>query len=201
MQNVNLYQVQRRQRGGPRVQHMLAVAMAAGLLATLHLGWHLWQVQSLKARLVMADRAAAAEQALLDEEQGRFREPQADPQLPGQVASAQFRNQRLQRLAEHLRLLAAQHQRGFADVLDALAEQHPAKGLWLTRIELEDGGQQVRLEGLSLDQGQLPAYLQALGQAPVFAGREFAHFSAAREQQQPFSFVLASRQPAPEATR
>lgn len=193
MRNLNLYQVQRRRQGGPRPRQMLLVVLVAALLVAAHLGWQLWQVQGLKARLADAERAAAAEEALLADERARFRPQEADPLLPKQLAGAQLRNQQLQRLVEHLRLLAAQHQKGFAEALDALAEQHPTQGLWLTGILLEDGGRELRLEGRSQDQQQLPAYLQALGRAPAFAGREFAHFSAQREAQQPFAFVLSSR--------
>jgi len=193
MQNLNLYQHQRRRQAGPRPRHMLQALLVAFGLALLHGGWQLWQVRDLQAQLQQAEALAQSEEQLLAGEQAVFREPQLDPQLPLQVASAQERNRQLQRLADYLRLLAQQHQQGFADPLVALSEQHPAQGLWLTRIAFTDGGRHLRLEGRSSDQQALPSYLQALGQAPAFRGRQFAHFSAKRTAAEPFDFVLSSQ--------
>jgi hypothetical protein len=97
------------------------------------------------------------------------------------------------RLIAYLQLLSSQRTSGFVAPLLALAENHPASGLWLSGISLREGGVHMRLQGLSQDQELLPAYLQRLGQSPVFSGREFARFDVQRGDDQLLHFDLSSQ--------
>lgn len=192
MQNLNLYQRPRLRRPGPSPRNMLQATLALLLLGTLHAAWQAWQLHAMSRQLAETERAAQEQEQRLGDERSAFREPQHNPSLPAELVASQEQNLQLQRLLDHVRLLGDLHQKGFADALAALAEQHPAQGLWLTRIVLGEGGRQLQLSGQARAQELVPAYLQALGRAPVFAGREFARFSVRREQEGVFAFELSS---------
>lgn len=68
---------------------------------------------------------------------------------------------------------------GFSDYLQALGRRH-IEGLWLTQIVIADGGAELLLKGSTTDERHVPAYLQALAQEPVYAGREFNAFRLVR---------------------
>ncbi len=193
MQNLNLYQVERRRRGGPRPRQMLAGLSALVLLCAGHGGWQFWQLQQAQSRLAQAETQAQAQEDALAAAQASFVEPQLDSRLPLELAARERDNQELQRLVAYLQLQASQRREGFLAPLQALASQHPQRGLWLSAISLDEGGRQMRLQGLSQDQELLPQYLERLGQSPVFKGREFARFDVQRGDDQTLRFDLSSR--------
>ncbi len=63
--------------------------------------------------------------------------------------------------------------RAMAPLLEQFALLH-RPGIWLTRIELSQGGQRVSIQGHTTARlaEQLPAYVQALAHLPILAGRE-----------------------------
>ena len=186
MQNLNLYQVERKRRGGPRRAQMLLGLAALALLCGLHAAWHGWQLHKGAARL-------AQEEDLLAAAKASFVEPQLDSRLPAELAAREADNRQLQQMIGYLQVLASQRSIGFVAPLQALAEQHPPSGLWLTAINLDAGGSQLRLRGRSQNQELLPEYLQRLGQSAVFKGREFARFDVQRGDDQLLRFDLSSQ--------
>lgn len=198
MQNLNLYQVERQQRSGPQRLHMLALLGALLLGCALHAGWQFWQLRDAGQRLVAAEASAQEQDARLAAAKASFVEPQLDGSLPGELTAREADNRELQRLIGYLQVLAGQQRAGFVAPLTALAEQHPPHDLWLSHIQLSDGGSQMRLQGSSREQELLPQYLQRLGQSPVFKGREFARFDITRGEDQLLRFDLSSRSAAQE---
>ncbi|HSC83829.1 MAG TPA: PilN domain-containing protein [Pseudomonas sp.] len=193
MQNLNLYQVERQQRSGPQPRQMLALLGVLLLACVLHAAWQLWQLRDASQRLVRAEAAAQEQETRLAAAKASFVEPQLDASLPGELAAREASNRELQRLIGYLQVLAGQQRAGFVAPLQALAEQHPPHDLWLSNIQLSDGGGQMRLQGSSREQELLPQYLQRLGQSPVFKGREFARFDISRGADQLLHFDLSSR--------
>lgn len=193
MQNLNLFQVERKQRSGPRVRHMLMGLAVVLLLCVVHASWQVWQLQASAQRLAHVQTQAQELEARLEAANGSFIEPQLDEQLPLELSVKERDNRELQRLIGYLQLLSSQRTSGFVAPLLALTEQHPESGLWLNGISLQDGGRHMRLQGRSLDQELLPAYLQRLGQSPVFSGREFARFDVQRGDDQLLHFDLSSQ--------
>lgn len=63
---------------------------------------------------------------------------------------------------------------GFSPQFIGLARQLVG-GLWLTRIELSSGGQQMELRGVTRSEELIPPYLRKLGSEPIFAGTQFGH--------------------------
>lgn len=192
MQNLNLYQVVRVRRQGPRQGHMLSGLAGLALVCLLHAGWQGWQLRQADQRLVLAEAAAQEQEARLDAARFSFVEPQLDSSLPVELAAREADNRQLQRLIAYLQVLAGQRSSGFFAPLRALAEHHPSERLWLDGISLSEGGSRIRLQGCSQDQELLPRYLQSLGQSPVFQGREFARFDVTRGADRLLRFDLSS---------
>ena len=191
MQNLNLYQQERRRRSGPSVRLMLA---GQALLWLLLLGHGLWlhgQVRQAESAQQRLQQAAETLTASLAQQRDSFREPELDARLPEQLLASQQRAARLQALLDHLQALSLQGE-GFVAPLQALSSQHPPQGLWLRHILLQDGGRQMQLSGRSNNQELLPLYLRSLGQSPVFAGREFADLQLQRGEDGLFEFRLRS---------
>nr|WP_298164756.1 PilN domain-containing protein [uncultured Pseudomonas sp.] len=193
MQNLNLYQVERKRRGGPRRSQMLLGLAALTLLCGLHAAWHGWQLHKGAARLAQAENQAQRQEDLLAAAKASFVEPQLDSRLPAELSAREADNRQLQQMIGYLQVLASQRSIGFVAPLQALADHHPPSGLWLTAINLEAGGSQLRLRGRSQNQELLPEYLQRLGRSAVFKGREFARFDVRRGDDQLLQFDLSSR--------
>lgn len=193
MQNINLYQRERRRGGGPRPRQMrLGIALLAVLLIS-HGGWQGWQLRSASQAAAIAERQADEAVAKLDGVKTGFQELVLDPALPRQLAEREAENRELQRLADYLKTLDAQRSSGFVALLQGLADRHPPRGLWLTSIRLQAGGDELALQGLTQDQELLPLYLRSLGQSSAFSGRDFAHFDLQRDEQDLLRFRLASQ--------
>lgn len=193
MQNINLYQRERRRGGGPRPRQMrLGIALLVVLLIS-HGGWQGWQLRSASQAAAIAERQAAEAVVKLDVVKTGFQEPVLDPELPRQLAEREAENRELQRLADYLKTLDAQRSSGFVSLLQGLADRHPPHGLWLTSIRLQAGGDELALQGLTQDQELLPLYLRSLGQSSAFSGRDFAHFDLQRDEQDLLRFRLASQ--------
>ena len=193
MQNINLYQRERRSGGGPRPRHMqFGAALVIAMLA-IHGAWQGWQLHVTGQVAVLAEQQATQAEARLDVVKADFREPTLDPRLPLQLAEREAENRELQRLADHLKTLDTQRSSGFSGLLQGLADRHPPQGLWLTRIRLQAGGDELALLGLTQDQELLPLYLQSLGQSSAFSGRAFARFEIQRDGRDLLQFRLSSQ--------
>jgi hypothetical protein len=193
MQNINLYQRERRRGGGPRPRQMRLGAALLVAALSIHGAWQGWQLHAARGVAMLAEQQAIQAEATLEAIKADFREPRLDPKLPQQLAEHEAENHELERLANHLKALDAQRSSGFAALLQGLADRHPPQGLWLTQIRLQSGGDDLALQGLTQDQELLPLYLQSLGQSTAFRGRDFAHFDLQRDKQDLLRFRLSSQ--------
>ncbi|MCY1421732.1 hypothetical protein D9M71_373960 [compost metagenome] len=201
LQNLNLYQPPQADSAGRPAPRLLVLGLLALLLAILaDGGWQLWRTQQAQAALTQSRQAAEQAEAELASLRQTFREPQADPRLPQQLAALEAGNRQLQQLAAHLQLLLAERSAGFSAPLDALAERHLG-GVWLSAIRFEQGGRDLLLEGASQQPDLLPGYLNSLGRSPAFAGRQFARFDLDRDEGGVLRFRLASQAATAEETR
>lgn len=201
VQNLNLYQPE---QGGGGQRSPLRLLLLGGLLLLLAIGadgaWQWWRIQQLQAASQASEQAAVQAEAELASLRQGFREPQADPRLPLQLASLEAGNRQLQQLAAHLQGLLAERSAGFSVPLDALAERH-LPGIWLSAIRFEQGGRELLLEGASQQPELLPGYLDSLGRSPAFAGRQFARFDLDRDDAGVLRFRLASQPASAEEAR
>jgi Tfp pilus assembly protein PilN len=193
MQNINLYQRERRRGGGPRPRQMRLGAALLVAALSIHGAWQGWQLHAARGVAMLAEQQAIQAETTFEAINADFREPRLDPKLPQQLAEHEAENHELERLVDHLKALDAQRSSGFAALLQGLADRHPPQGLWLTQIRLQSGGDDLALQGLTQDQELLPLYLQSLGQSTAFRGRDFAHFDLQRDKQDLLRFRLSSQ--------
>lgn len=193
MQNINLYQRERRQQGGPRPGQILFGLCSLALVLASHFLWQGWNLRQVAQERQQAEVQANTAEAQLQTFKASFVEPMLDSSLPTQLAEREAENRQLEQLAGHLKALDSQLRGGFAPLLSALADRHPPSGLWLTRIRLQAGGSDMLLRGLSQDQELLPQYLESLGRSETLQGREFGSFDLQRDDNGLLLFRLASR--------
>lgn len=177
-QQINLFQpVFRRQR---KLFSALTIAQAtaifiAGLVIIYAYGR--WQVSSL------GDEIAALEirrVATMTQLQTLAEQAAATPRsqlVADQLREAERETVQKERLLRAFRTRRLGNTRGFAAHFEALARQR-IDGLWLTRVEVRDGG--ITLVG-ETEAGELvPRYLARLGTEAAFRGTEFARFKLTR---------------------
>jgi hypothetical protein len=79
---------------------------------------------------------------------------------------------------------------GFSRYLEGLARQSE-EGLWLTRIELFNGGRSMGLEGLTSEPEYVPRLIKKLGNETAFTGTEFDIFKL-HQQDSLLSFIVSA---------
>lgn len=92
-------------------------------------------------------------------------------------------------IIDELKARETQKSNGFSSLMVDLASNHqPA--LWLTNINLDE--RKLYLEGTTSDSSALPKWVNQLGQAAYFNGKDFAGARMFRDDNQMLNFVLSS---------
>ena len=169
------------------------IAVLLVLVATI--AWSSW----LSGRLEAAEQDVRALNDAIDdivfnlEERSEFLvDRNADPGLLEEIAE---RERELQDKRRVLNLLSGEtlgNTHGFAEQLAALGRTH-SEGLWLQRIELEDGGRRLALQGRALAAELVPEFLDALEGEVAFNGVAFNRVTVRSVTDEPgVRFVLAN---------
>ena len=119
-----------------------------------------------------------------------------DPKLAATVADLRAQLQSRVLLTSALSGNANGRSAGFAEHLDELAS-NAQPGLWLTDVELTDGGSRIRLSGLTTDAVLVPRFLKGLGSGTQFVGHRFDTFELAAGDTGALHFTITG--PDPEA--
>ncbi len=192
-QQVNLYQpVFRRER---KVFSAVAMIQVLVLVFVSLLGVYAWQSvathalqQQLKVNQQRQDMARKQLSALVLKLSSR----KVSPALARALSRAR---QDLVGRRTVLRALSSQargNTRGFAPVLDALSHSVRA-GIWLTGVDLADGGTQFALAGRITRGEMLPRYLDLLRHRPAVSGYRFATLEIVRDKKSGrLRFLLAT---------
>ncbi|PSQ90965.1 MAG: hypothetical protein BRD57_05575 [Proteobacteria bacterium SW_6_67_9] len=192
MQHVNLYQGRfRPQRDATDALHLAFALLAIVLLCLAVSGYQAWQARQAQQRLAEALTAQEAAQQRLDELRGALeRAREADSGASQQIERVRREYEAKQRLLRFLAEGPLADEAGFSGHLSGLAE-HIVDGVWLRRIQLEQGGRRIRLDGHAQKPEQIPAFMAALGRAAPFKGRTFRTLRVERDDEAT-AFVLAS---------
>jgi len=148
----------------------------------------------LKAREVSGLEARKAEQEQrLGELKAQARDPAEGKVLESEIVQLTKDVRTRQRLYEVFSPETWGNTQGFSSHLTGLARQR-VKGVWLKKIQITEGGQQLALAGSTLSPEGVPGLLEKLSHEPVFAGREFQRFLLQREsaEARTISFSLSS---------
>ena len=88
---------------------------------------------------------------------------------------------------------------GFSNLLLSLARQK-TEGLWLTSIHIGASGQDMTIEGTTLNANAVPEYLQNLRSESGFIGRTFTLFNLDADLEQPSRLDFSLRSQASQAS-
>lgn len=116
-----------------------------------------------------------------------------DPKLAANVFELRAQLQSRTQLVTALNGSASARSAGFARHLDDLAASAQA-GLWLTDIELTNGGNNVRLAGMTTDPVLVPRFLKNLGSGAQFVGHRFDAFELAADETGALHFTITGPQ-------
>jgi len=195
MQQINLYQEQFRHRRDFLDARHLALVLVVGLVLlaadSTYLDWSAGRAAA-RADTVAATRTAV--QQRLQKTQAQLRQAQARAGSDQRLASLHAELDAKQQLLDYLQRGPLTASTGFSPFLRGLARQH-VPGVWLDTIEVDAGGEHLRLEGHALAPRRVPQLIAALGDQPAYSGHTFRTLSIDRpkDHDHRVDFVLASK--------
>jgi len=193
-QRINLYRgILRPQRtplsaGWLLVAGLVAVAALVGVYAFLS-----WRLEQRQAELAELERQRDQVTSQVAELGNRLEAREVNPELAERAQALERELTVKRRLTSLLAGKAEGNVTGFSSLLVPLARHH-VSGLWLRQIALRQGGQELALQGRTLDAAKVPDYLQALREAAAYQGRRFGTFRMQRFPDGPgLGFIIATR--------
>ncbi len=182
MQQINLYQpVFRRER---KVFSAVAMLEVLAVIVVALLGVYAWQsvaTHALQRQLNVYQQRQAVAQKHLSKLLLKLSSRKVSPILTAAISRAK---RELEGRRTVLRVLSSQshgNMQGFAAVLNALSHSVHA-GIWLTRVNLSDGGTQLVLAGRITQGEKLPQYLNQLRHQSVVSGYRFTKLKIVRDK-------------------
>lgn len=181
-QQINLYQPELFDKRVPFSAIRMAWAMAAvfvlvvaaGVLGNLRLSGLSSELGHLKERQDAAIRQ-------IDDFKDRYPPPSPDPELARKVEEMSDVRQAKLMLLQLLTGSRLGNRLGLSEHLAGLARQDFST-VWLRRIRLGAGGDELLLEGSTTRAADIPLYLQRLTEQNVFNDREFEHLRLNRAE-------------------
>ena len=118
--------------------------------------------------------------------------PQIDQRLVSQIKILEERSSKNQRVLKYLATRKVDiDQQSFSAMLSGLTKIQQLD-LWLTRVRLFNGGNEIELTGRTLSAAALPDYLKKLATLSVFSEMEFEVFDMKRTESG-LQFVVSSK--------
>nr|WP_229499705.1 MSHA biogenesis protein MshI [Pseudoduganella ginsengisoli] len=167
----------------------LAVALAFGLSAQQRVA--VAQAEADKVQRQMAD-------AERRQKESAGKAPrQKDPQVAEQLAQAESDNRALQEVSGILEKGELGNTHGYSAYFSAFARSR-VQGLWLTGVQIVGAGNEIGLQGRTLQAALLPGYLNGLAHEPVLKGKSFGQLEM-NQAAQPSPAAAVASAPAPSA--
>ena len=169
------------------------LGLVAGVLALIYLATA-WRGVALASEQQQLEARRTTVTKQLDELSAQIKGGGKNAELVAELTQLQTERKRKLSALEALSRRELGNTAGFSPQFIGLARQRIG-GLWLTRIELTNGGQQMALQGITRSEELVPRYLKLLGAEPVFSGTEFEHAALQREgeAQAQMKFELRTR--------
>lgn len=172
-QQINLYQEQFHEKRVPlpaRQIMVIAVGLLAGMtVISAGLGW--MNSQAARQYAELGSRVDGTKQAN-DQLQAKLAAQAVDSELAAKVTEAGRQLQAHQKIMQWMDKSQENRAVPFSALLEGLSRQH-VQGLWLSYIAIENGGQDLHLQGSSLDPKLIPDFLGRLNNEAAYTGREF----------------------------
>jgi Tfp pilus assembly protein PilN len=157
-------------------------ALAAVILLIISVAaFDYWQLSGLTSELSRLEKQRDAATQRINDYQDRYPPRSADTDL-AETLNAMM-NERQANLALLKLMIDGNwgNRWGLSEHLSGLARQN-LPTVWLRRIRISAGGDQLMLEGSSTHAADIPLYLQRLSEQKVFADREFEHLQLSRAE-------------------
>jgi hypothetical protein len=180
IQQINLYRpIFRKQEKKFSAMAMLQAggAILAGVVVIL--GLMMWQVHGLRQEVTQADKQLAIATKRLDDASKNFGPGAKSKPLEDEVASLEKQIAARLRVRDLMTSGLFSNTSGYSNYFVAFARQH-VSGIWLTGFDITGAGEDMRLQGRTINPAQVPRYMQRLSGEQVLAGREFQVFVMSR---------------------
>ncbi len=203
MQQINLYQpIFKRQEKVFSAKALLqaGLVVVAGLAAVY--AYALWQTVNLDERVQAFEGQRESALKRLEQVSRQFPAPKKDPALEQQLQQRRDELAAKQRVVEVLDSPRFGNRKGFSERLQAFARQRPNR-LWLQRVALGEGGDDIILTGSTYRPEQVPQFVQRLGEEHSLSGSVFRRLLMTRSEEEPgrIDFTLRSRPETKEAAQ
>lgn len=171
-QQINLYNPRFRKKTNYVTLNALALAALVALAGML--AFAMVARQRLVAVQAEADRVQRqmADVERLNKEAGGKAPAQKDPRVAEMLAQAEYDNRALQEVERILEKGDMGNTRGYSAYFSAFARSR-VQGLWLTGVQIVGAGNEIGLQGRTLQAALLPGYLNGLAREPVLKGKAF----------------------------
>jgi hypothetical protein len=184
MQQVNLYQPTARKLWklfSIQMTSSIALAMMILLFAVYYSGYQ--DQQKLRVNLQNAKLQEEDQLKRIEKLQVKLYPKTKSQQMAQKLDLLKAERRQKTRVLSRLQDQTISNAAGFSNYFEGLARQRMAE-LWLTRIRIQEGGEQLFLDGRSLQANLVPEYLQRLSREKAFGGRVFQTFSLVRADEQ-----------------
>lgn len=201
MQHINLYHASLRKT--PEKFTLQRVMQATATLVVLLVIWQgasNYTAYQLKNSLNDAQQVFNSKQQQLKDFEASLPKVDKDASLVSKLKQLENLARNKQRVLLVLSDRKLGNTEGFVKYFEGLARQ-ALSGLWLTHININQGGAALDLTGQSLKQELVPKYLQRLSAEVPFQGTDFGSFVLKRDKQNPnyveFSLISLSEATTP----
>lgn len=158
---------------------LVAVAALAGSLAFAMLARQQLALAQAEADKVQRQMAEVERQ----QKAASVKAPrQKSPLVAEQLAQAEYDNRALQEVSAILEKGELGNTRGYSAYFSAFARSR-VQGLWLTGVQIVGAGNEIGLQGRTLQAGLLPGYLNGLAREPVLKGKAFGQLEMSQAGQ------------------
>ena len=197
-QQVNLFQPMfRRQEKKFSAKKLLGLLGGAALLFAAVYGYVRWDVYTLENQLADLKKQHQLELKRVEELSKQYPLKRRSASIEKQLTRLRNERQAKQNLIALLQGRSTLgNDTGFSSHMEGLARQH-VSGMWVTAFAINDGGEQIGIQGSSLRPELVPQFLQNLSDENSFNGAVFRVFKMQRDEKKraAINFELSTRQP------
>lgn len=185
LQQINLYHPSlRKQQLRYSFNALMRAVVVSVLLVVGYSAVVYWQLQNSQTQLAELQQQQNSALQRLQQIQQQFASRQKDPALQRRVLQLEQELTNKQNVVGVLSGNEFGNTKGFIGHFTGLARQR-LEGLWLTHLDISNGGLNLEIKGTTLQPELLPRYLQRLSAEQAFSGTEFKTLLMARQQAKP----------------
>ncbi len=198
-QQINLYRpIFRKQEKKFSAKAMLQAGAAMVIGIAVLYGVLFWQVSGAREELRQAEKRHAEATTKLETVTRQFAPAAGTTSAADRLAQLEQEIAARRRVQEVLNRGLFVNKRGYSDYLLALARQH-VDGVWITSVAITGAGEDMKLQGRTVDPVRVPRYVQRLSAESTLAGKEFEVFLMTSDKQRSYSDFLLKAVPGADA--